>query len=503
MGGIAFRAPVLARAVPDRRAGDAGDAWLGQLHRRVPDPARRLQHEARRSRSSPSPGVVLASVYMLRAFIRTMHNRVGPKRRLARHLAARWRPARAARAGDPGARRLPAARRSERSEAAAKSSVKTAPGARAPAERPGLGGPADPAERSAGHAAATGAGSGAMITLAAKGPHIDWAALSPLIALIGGALVVLIVGLLPGRGIRERGVPVLTIAALGVALGMTIWQWHDADVDHLGRAAGRRPRPRARPHLHRRRAGRRPAVPGPRRARAIGPRRVPRAAALRVAGMLVLVEAAEPGDPLPRARAAVDLAVRAVRQRAAARALAGVGAEVPRHRLGRVGHPAVRPRADLRRHRVDGLRRHRRGAQGKRGVGPAAADRRRTGRRRARLQGVRRPLPSVDAGRVRGRPHPDHGLHGGGHEGGRVRHLPAPVRHRADRRLAGLGAGAGRDLAPSRSSWATSARSGSRRSSACSRGRAWARPATCSPAWSWPARSAWRRRSTTWPCTRS
>jgi NADH-quinone oxidoreductase subunit N len=66
-----------------------------------------------------------------------------------------------------------------------------------------------------------------MIPLAAKGPHIDWAALSPLTALIGGAVVVLIVGLLPGRGVRERGVPALTIAALGATLGMTIWQWHD------------------------------------------------------------------------------------------------------------------------------------------------------------------------------------------------------------------------------------------------------------------------------------
>ncbi|MDQ6810718.1 MAG: hypothetical protein M3Z95_02310, partial [Actinomycetota bacterium] len=66
-----------------------------------------------------------------------------------------------------------------------------------------------------------------MIALTAKGPPIDWAALSPLVALIGGALVVLLVGLLPGRGVRERGVPGLTIAALGATLGMTIWQWHD------------------------------------------------------------------------------------------------------------------------------------------------------------------------------------------------------------------------------------------------------------------------------------
>jgi len=67
-----------------------------------------------------------------------------------------------------------------------------------------------------------------MIPVAtAKGPYIDWAALSPLVALIGGALVVLLIGLLAARSVRERGVPVLTIAALGTTLGMTIWQWHD------------------------------------------------------------------------------------------------------------------------------------------------------------------------------------------------------------------------------------------------------------------------------------
>ena len=47
MGGLAFRAPVLAGAVPDRRAGQPGDARLVELRRRVPDPARRLQREDR------------------------------------------------------------------------------------------------------------------------------------------------------------------------------------------------------------------------------------------------------------------------------------------------------------------------------------------------------------------------------------------------------------------------------------------------------------------------
>ena len=65
-----------------------------------------------------------------------------------------------------------------------------------------------------------------MIPPPPRGPH-RLGRLSPLIALIGGALVVLLVGLLPGRAVRERGVPALTIAALGATLGMTIWQWHD------------------------------------------------------------------------------------------------------------------------------------------------------------------------------------------------------------------------------------------------------------------------------------
>ena len=40
--------------VPDRRAGDAGDAGVGELRRRVPDPARRCSRPSSRSRSSRS-----------------------------------------------------------------------------------------------------------------------------------------------------------------------------------------------------------------------------------------------------------------------------------------------------------------------------------------------------------------------------------------------------------------------------------------------------------------
>ncbi len=59
-----------------------------------------------------------------------------------------------------------------------------------------------------------------------KGPHVDFAGLSPLIALLGGAAVVLLVGLLGARRVREHMVPALTLVALGAAAGLTIWQWN-------------------------------------------------------------------------------------------------------------------------------------------------------------------------------------------------------------------------------------------------------------------------------------
>jgi NADH-quinone oxidoreductase subunit N len=57
------------------------------------------------------------------------------------------------------------------------------------------------------------------------GPHIDWAGLSPLIALLGGVVVVLLTGLLRPRTIRTVWVPVLTLVSLGAAVGLSIWQW--------------------------------------------------------------------------------------------------------------------------------------------------------------------------------------------------------------------------------------------------------------------------------------
>ncbi len=104
MGGIAFRAPVLATRFPRHLAGDAGDARLVELRRRVPDPARRVQSQARDrdhrvQRRGDGERVRAAAVHPLDA---------QPRRRAgadARDLDPRRRRARA----DPGGDRVPRA----------------------------------------------------------------------------------------------------------------------------------------------------------------------------------------------------------------------------------------------------------------------------------------------------------------------------------------------------------------------------------------------------------
>jgi NADH-quinone oxidoreductase subunit N len=58
------------------------------------------------------------------------------------------------------------------------------------------------------------------------GPYVDWRALSPLIVLTAGGLVVILVGLLRPAVIREQIVPALTIAAFVLALAAEIWVYH-------------------------------------------------------------------------------------------------------------------------------------------------------------------------------------------------------------------------------------------------------------------------------------
>jgi len=63
--------------------------------------------------------------------------------------------------------------------------------------------------------------------LAVSGPPIDFAGLSPLIALIGGSCVVLLTGLLPGRAVRVAGVPLLTLVTLAAFAGLSVWQFNE------------------------------------------------------------------------------------------------------------------------------------------------------------------------------------------------------------------------------------------------------------------------------------
>jgi NADH-quinone oxidoreductase subunit N len=63
-----------------------------------------------------------------------------------------------------------------------------------------------------------------LAAAAAKAPHIDYAGLSPYIALTAGALLVLLLGLARGRWVRHAA-PLASIATLGAAIGLGIWRF--------------------------------------------------------------------------------------------------------------------------------------------------------------------------------------------------------------------------------------------------------------------------------------
>jgi NADH-quinone oxidoreductase subunit N len=65
------------------------------------------------------------------------------------------------------------------------------------------------------------------------GPHVDWVGLAPFVVITAGALIVLLVGLVSDRLIRERVVPLLAIATLGTAAAFLIIHFHY--IPHIGR----------------------------------------------------------------------------------------------------------------------------------------------------------------------------------------------------------------------------------------------------------------------------
>jgi NADH-quinone oxidoreductase subunit N len=70
-----------------------------------------------------------------------------------------------------------------------------------------------------------------------RAPVIDYKALSPLIATTGGSMLVLLAGLFPQRIIQRVLLPVMAIAALIAAIGLSIWVWQPGDLKPIIRGA--------------------------------------------------------------------------------------------------------------------------------------------------------------------------------------------------------------------------------------------------------------------------
>jgi NADH-quinone oxidoreductase subunit N len=60
-------------------------------------------------------------------------------------------------------------------------------------------------------------------------PVIDYQGLAPIFATAGGSMVVLLASLFRGRTVHRVIVPVLTLVALGAAIGLSIWNWDPGD----------------------------------------------------------------------------------------------------------------------------------------------------------------------------------------------------------------------------------------------------------------------------------
>jgi NADH-quinone oxidoreductase subunit N len=66
-----------------------------------------------------------------------------------------------------------------------------------------------------------------------QAPDIDYKALSPLLATVGGSVVVLMVGLFRSPFVRAVLVPALAAASLLAAIGLTVWVWEPGDTEPI------------------------------------------------------------------------------------------------------------------------------------------------------------------------------------------------------------------------------------------------------------------------------
>ena len=269
-------------------------------------------------------------------------------------------------------------------------------------------------------------------------------------------------GVLSGRH-QKLVVSALSLTTLATAAGLCDLAVGDPRGPGVRRAAPRRAGPRRGADRDVRGRGLHPDVvarPGRRPAgRRSSARRLPGAAPGVGARHDAARAGAEPDRVLRRARAALGAALRAVRVGDPPRDLARVGPQVPDRRLARIGDAALRAVVHLRRGGIDRLQPDRPGdlqRQRERLPRPHGGGADRDG---ARVQDLDRALPPVDARRLPGRPHADHGVHGGGDEGGGVRRPGPHVRRpaRLDRRRLAAGPLGARRSSRSRSG--TSARS--------------------------------------------
>jgi NADH-quinone oxidoreductase subunit N len=65
----------------------------------------------------------------------------------------------------------------------------------------------------------------ALLTAATHIPHIDYKGLSPLFAVVGGSVIVLMVGLIRGERVQRLLLPALAAGSLLAAIGLTLWVW--------------------------------------------------------------------------------------------------------------------------------------------------------------------------------------------------------------------------------------------------------------------------------------
>jgi NADH-quinone oxidoreductase subunit N len=73
-----------------------------------------------------------------------------------------------------------------------------------------------------------------MLPLAeVQAPEIVYKALSPLMATVGGSMVVLMAGLFRGRAVQRVLLPLLSAASLLAALGLLIWVWEPGDSEPI------------------------------------------------------------------------------------------------------------------------------------------------------------------------------------------------------------------------------------------------------------------------------